>query len=69
MLVTLASMVEHMDHLPTRCRSSVIHNDLIFIVYGAILQRYYKAISYSTVEQPLNKDRKCQLGTKNGAVS
>jgi len=51
--------------LSTRCSSSVIHNDLIFIVYGAILRRYYKAIGYSTVEQPPKKDRKRQFGTKN----
>ncbi|EDS16094.1 hypothetical protein BACSTE_00763 [Bacteroides stercoris ATCC 43183] len=49
-----------MGHLPTRCSSSVIHNDLVFIVYGAILRRYYKVIGYSTVEQPPKKDRKRQ---------
>ena len=36
------------------------HNDLVFIVYGAILRRYYKAVGYSTVEQPPKKDRKRQ---------
>ncbi|EFI39603.1 hypothetical protein HMPREF9010_00667 [Bacteroides sp. 3_1_23] len=53
-----------MGHLPTRCSSSVVHNDLVFIVYGAILRRYYKAVGYSTVEQPPKKDRKRQVGTK-----
>ena len=54
-----------LGHSGTRSNSSIIHNDLIFIVYGAILRRYYKAIGYSTVEQPPKKDRKRQAGTKN----
>ena len=44
--------------------SSIVHNNLIFIVYGVILRRYYKAIGYSTVEQPSKKDRKFQFRTK-----
>ena len=49
-----------------QCSSSVIHNDLVFIVYGAILRRYYKVIGYSTVEQPPKKDRKRQNEIKKG---
>lgn len=32
---------------------SIIHNDLVFIVYGAILRSCVEAIGYSTVEQPM----------------
>lgn len=44
-----------MGNSGTRYDFSVIHIDLVFIVYGAILQSYYEAIGYSTVEQPTKK--------------
>ena len=58
---------EHVGHLPTRCSSSVIHNDLVFIVYGAILRRYYKVIGYSTVEQPPKKTEKTPIWDKKNS--
>lgn len=39
---------------------SVIHIDLVFIVYGAILQSYYGAIGYSTVEQSTKRHKNSQ---------
>ena len=53
-----------MGNSGTRYDFSVIHIDLVFIVYGAILQSCCEAIGYSTVEQPTKKDRNRQKGTK-----
>ena len=52
----------------TRYDFSVIHIDLVFIVYGAILQSYYGAIGYSTVEQPTKKGQKPTKRYKNEGV-
>ena len=53
-----------MTHPGTGNGFSIIHNDLVVIVYGAILRSCFEAIGYSTVEQPPKKDRKRQIGTK-----
>ena len=37
---------QYNNSLSTRYSSSIVNNNLIFIVYGAILRRYYKAIDY-----------------------
>jgi len=53
-----------MGNSGTRNSSSIVHNDLVFIVYGAILRSCDEVIGYSTVEQPPKKDRKRQIETE-----
>ncbi|KAB4412400.1 hypothetical protein EAJ10_06305 [Bacteroides thetaiotaomicron] len=51
-----------MDHLPTRCSSSVIHNDLVFIV----TVQYYGDIIRPLVTQPLSNRQKKTGNDKSG---
>ena len=64
MLVTLASMVlEYVGHLPHQVQFFFIHNDLVFIVYGAITEILY-IIGYSTVGATCQKRQKTWPGQK-----
>ncbi|MDC1707687.1 hypothetical protein ABG835_13340, partial [Phocaeicola vulgatus] len=53
---------EHVGHLPTRCSSSVIHNDLVFIV----MVQYYGDITRPLVTQPLSNRQKKTENAKPG---